>query len=319
MTHQYPSPSQPLSDEERALAAGYVLGDLNDQEQQQVATLLKERPAMQQEVQALSVSLRSLPQGLPPITPPPALEAKILNAYAATYSAQTQRINTPTIQPQKKSAKSAKSVVNAPTPQRSNANDALRRSPKASYATPKSKIQNPKSKTQNSKSQIPWSKIIAGIATLAALILGASNARLRYQLAQMADPAENPDTQRVAEILQQPNSRLVSLQGRDETNTANAGGTLLFQKGQWQEVVVSLNNLPPLPVDQVYRMWLTLENGTVLFCGEFNTEADGTVQVRLAPPELPPQGVKTTGLFVTQNASSDALDADGLPIMVGEI
>ncbi|MGB3491713.1 MAG: anti-sigma factor [Elainellaceae cyanobacterium] len=274
MTHQYPS--TPLSDEEQALAAGYVLGDLSDDEQHQLEALLQERPELQREVNALSVSLRSLPHGLPTIAPPPDLEAKILAAYDATLesTAATETLTSSTDLP-------------SPSP------------------------------SLNPRRSIPWSKIIAAITTLIALLLGANNAQLRFQLASTLD--QEGESQRVAEILQRPNSRLVALEGLDETNTATAGGTLLFTAGQWQEVVVSLSNLPPLPVDQVYRMWLTLENGDVLFCGEFNTNSAGQVSVRLTPPETPPEGVKTTGLFVTQDASSAPLEPGGLPVMIGEI
>ena len=71
-------------------------------------------------------------------------------------------------------------------------------------------------------------------------------------------------------------------------NDSAAAGTLLFTPGRWQEVIVSFGDLPPLPPDQVYRMWLALENGAIIYCGEFNTESDGSVFVRFTPPETPP-------------------------------
>lgn len=274
MTPQHPS--TPLSEEEQMLAAGYVLGDLSDDEQHQLESLLQERPEMQREIKALGASLRSLPHGLSTVAPPPDLEARILAAYDATLESAA--------------APEALTLSTAPP------------SPSPSL---------------NTRPSFPWSKIIAGVTTLIALLLAANNAQLRVQLANTLD--QESESQRIAEILQRSNSRLVALEGLDETNTATAGGTLLFTAGQWQEVVVSLSNLPPLPVDQVYRMWLTLENGDVLFCGEFNTNSEGQVSVRLTPPETPPEGVKTTGLFVTQDASSAPLDPSGLPVMTGEI
>lgn len=292
MTHQHQSPSQPLSEEEQALAAGYVLGDLTDEEQQQMVALLK-RSEVQQEVNALRVSWRSLPQSLPPVAPPPSIEAKILTAYETTHATQ----------------------ANASTPHRPIA-------PSPHPSPPSAKIQNPPTLSpsqegdrtiQNPKFPVSWSNVIAGLATLVALFLGANNAHLRNKL------AEDPSDSRMVQILQQPNSRLVSLQGRDETNTAMAGGTLLFQKGQWQEVVVSLNNLPPLPAEQVYRMWLTLEDGSALFCGEFNTREDGTISRTLTPQKMPPKGVKAIGLFVTQDTRSAPLSPTGTQLMVGEI
>ena len=275
MTHQHPSPS--LSEEEQMLAAGYVLGDLSDDEQHQLEILLQDRPEMQREINALSVSLRSLPHGLATVAPPPELQNKILAAYETELESAIAGARTLTL----------------PT-------------------TPPSS-----SPSLNTRPSFPWSKIIAGITTLIALLLGANNAQLRFQLANILD--QENDSQQIAEILQRPNSRLIALEGLDETNTATAGGTLLFTAGQWQEVIVSLSHLPPLPVDQVYRMWLTLENGDVLFCGEFNTNAEGQVSVRLTPPQTPPEGVKTTGLFVTKDADSAPLEPNGLPIMTGEI
>lgn len=159
---------------------------------------------------------------------------------------------------------------------------------------------------------ISWSKLLAGVAILTALLLGADNLRLRQELGV----ATKADPERVAAILQRPNSRLVALNGEAGST---ATGTLLFTPGQWQEVVVSLGNLPPLPPDQVYRMWLRLNNGQVTACGEFNPNAQGAVFVKLNPPELPPQGTKATGIFVTVDAASAPLEPTGQPIMSGSI
>ncbi len=128
---------------------------------------------------------------------------------------------------------------------------------------------------------IGWGKILAGLAILLALLLGADNFRLRQALSF----AQQTEGDRVAAILQRPNSRLVALKGK------KAAGTLLFTPGKWQEVVVSLGNLPPLPPDQVYRMWLTLANGQTLPCGDFKTDAKGSVFVKLTPPKTHLGGV----------------------------
>jgi Anti-sigma-K factor rskA len=93
----------------------------------------------------------------------------------------------------------------------------------------------------------------------------------------------------------------------------------MFTPGKWQEVVVSLGNLPPLPPDQVYRMWLTLKNGQVLPCGEFKTTPEGTVFIRINPPKTPPTGVKATGVFVTVDAANAPLTPTGQQVMTGSI
>ncbi|MEL7507090.1 MAG: anti-sigma factor [Cyanobacteria bacterium J06554_1] len=152
-------------------------------------------------------------------------------------------------------------------------------------------------------------KILVAVVAIATLALAADNLRLRNQLAQQTD------SERVASILQQPNSRLISLTG----NESVAAGTLLFTPGNWQEVIVSLGDLPPLPPEEIYRMWLTLENGTVIYCGEFNTESDGSVFVRFTPAETPPQGVKATQLLVTIDDSQTEPDPSRTPVMTGEI
>jgi anti-sigma-K factor RskA len=157
----------------------------------------------------------------------------------------------------------------------------------------------------------PWLKILAGLAALSALLLGADNFRLRSALSV----AQRAETDRVAAILQRPTSRLVALKGAQ----GDAAGTLLFTPGKWQEVVVSLGNLPPLPPDQIYRMWLTLANGKTIPCGEFNTNAEGSVFVKLNPPETPPKGVKATGIYVTVDGANSPLNPEGDRVMSGSI
>jgi anti-sigma-K factor RskA len=152
-------------------------------------------------------------------------------------------------------------------------------------------------------------KVLTGVIATSTLVLAADNLLLRQRLAQQVD------SDQVAAILQQPNSRLISLTGHD----SDAAGTLLFTPGNWQEVIVSLGDLPPLPPDEIYRMWLALENGTVIYCGEFNTEADGSIFVRFTPTETPPKGVKATQLLVTIDGSETEPDPLKEPVMTGII
>jgi len=246
---------QSLSDADQELIAGYVLGDLDEEELRQFEHLSQHNPQVQQEVRSLQLSLQLMPHALPKVPAPAALQQKILDAQTS------------------------------PAPI---APIAIRRS-------------------------FPWSRVLAGIAILTALLLSADNFRLRRQLSL----AQRPDSEvdRVAVLLQQPNSRLVALEGQG----LDAAGTLLFTPGQWQEVIVSLGNLPPLPADQVYRMWLTLANGQTLFCGEFNTDPEGSVFVRLTPPVTPPKGVKATGIFVTVDAETTPPQPTGERVMSGQI
>lgn len=256
-----------LSDDEKMLAAGYVLGDLTPEEVASLERLLTEKSSVVKEIHALQASYELIPQSLSIISPPAHVRAKIA-------AASKSGVDTPQLKP----------------------------------------------------ARFVW-KILFGLATLGALLLAADNFRLRYRLAQEAPTdqiaeeastdqvAEEVPTDRVASILQQPNSRLISL----TSSESEAAGTLLFTPGNWKEVIVSLGDLPPLPPEQVYRMWLELENGEVIYCGEFNTDADGSVYVRFTPSETPPKGVKTTQLFVTVDASETSPSSEGERVMQGII
>lgn len=159
---------------------------------------------------------------------------------------------------------------------------------------------------------VTWSKIIAGLGIFTALLLGAYSIQLRQSLSVALQKDKTDST---AAILQRPNSRLVALKGEGNT----AAGTLLFTPGKWKEVVVSLGNLPPLPPDQVYRMWLTLRDGTVLPCGSFNTDVQGSVFIKLNPPQSPSKANKAVGIFVTTAPVSAFLAPEGVRIMTGKI
>ncbi len=161
-----------------------------------------------------------------------------------------------------------------------------------------------------------WGKMVAAIAAISAIsaiVLGIDNFRLRQDLAA----TQGADVDRVATLLQKPDSRLVAIAGQE--SNSNASGTLLFRKGKWQQVVLSLSDLPPLPPGEVYRLWLSLDNNQTIFCGEFNTNASGSVFVSINPPQLPPQGTKTTGIFVTKNAATAPLEPTGKRVAAGTI
>ncbi|MBE9098085.1 anti-sigma factor domain-containing protein [Vacuolonema iberomarrocanum] len=179
--------------------------------------------------------------------------------------------------------------------------------PTPAVATPSVATAPPQRRSR--RSRLAW--ILTGLGAIATLLLLTDNLRLRSQLRL----AQGGSPDQVANILRQPNSRLISLTGSD----SDAAGTLLFTPGNWQEVIVSLGDLPPLPPDEVYHMWLQLENGDVIYCGEFQTGEDGSVFVRLTPLESPPEGVRATELYVTVDADEAAPDPTGERIMEGVI
>jgi anti-sigma-K factor RskA len=160
--------------------------------------------------------------------------------------------------------------------------------------------------------KIAWSKIITIFAVFSSLALLWDNFRLRQDLSF----AQTQTTEGVASLLQRPNSKLVSLTSQT-TNTAS--GTLLFTPGKWQEVVVSAQNLPPLPANQVYRLWLNLNNQQTIYCGEFQTNSQGRISRSIQPPQSPPPGTKATGMFITVEQKNAAIAPTGVPVISGTI
>jgi anti-sigma-K factor RskA len=184
---------------------------------------------------------------------------------------------------------------------------------RGSQSDPQREIQNKAKDRRTTQFPRSWVKLVAAIAAIAAIAFGIDNFRLRHELSI----AQRGDVERVADLLQKPDSRLVAIAGQE--NQSNTSGTLLFRKGQWQQVVLSLSNLPPLPPGEVYRLWLSLDNNQTIFCGEFNTNASGSVFVSINPPQLPPQGTKTTAIFVTKSNTTEPLKPTGKRVAAGTI
>jgi anti-sigma-K factor RskA len=161
------------------------------------------------------------------------------------------------------------------------------------------------------KKKTDWSKIMAifALGTVAALLW--DNFRLRQDLSF----AQQQTPERVASLLQRSNSKLVSLTSLNDS----AGGTLVFTPGKWQEVLLSVQNLPPLPADQVYRLWLNLNNQQTIYCGEFQTDQKGRISRSIQPPQVPPSGTKATGMFITVERKNASIAPTGARVMSGTI
>ncbi|PSN80222.1 hypothetical protein C8B47_07690 [filamentous cyanobacterium CCP4] len=277
-----------LSEDDLILVEDYVLGELSPEAAAALERRVRSDPALRQELCALQATLRLLPQAMPVLEAPPELRDRILTTHTLRSK-----------------------ILTADTP--------LPATPRRSRSARRSR---PAGAT------LPWGKIAVGIAAALALLLGADNLRLRQalgdadqsnrELLAQLDQNNERDGEVVANLLQRPTSRLVTLEG-ESNETANAAGTLLFTPGRWQQVVVSLGNLDPLPPDEIYRMWLTLENGQTIFCGEFNTDEQGNVFVELRPDETVPQGVKATGIFVTVESATAPPEPSGERVMAGSI
>ncbi len=256
-----------LSEEEQILAAGYVLGDLNTVEITEFESALANNPALQAEVVALQVAFDRLPQGLPQVSPPPALQDKIVAAFAESFSTDRQVVSTQV-------ATSTEPPI----------------APRKIFT---------------------GSRILAGIGLLIGGWLAFDNFNLRQEL----QLAQQVNQQELASVLNQPKSRLLAL----STKSDKVVGNVLFIPGNWQQVIISARDLPPLPVDRVYRMWLELANGQVIPCGEFTTDDRGSVFIKLNAKQNPPPGVKAKGVFVTIDRPDAPLQPNGERVIQGTL
>jgi len=84
--------SNPLPDNWRSLLAGYVLNDLTEAETAQVQTWLAHDPEVVAELAALEASWQTIPEGLPPQSPPPPLRDRVLTAVSASAVSPTPAI-----------------------------------------------------------------------------------------------------------------------------------------------------------------------------------------------------------------------------------
>lgn len=76
------TPSDPAAID--ALLAGHALGDLEEEEREQLAALLRERPDLRRRLEEFSTTLDLLPLALPAdAVPPPALRRRLLQPQAA--------------------------------------------------------------------------------------------------------------------------------------------------------------------------------------------------------------------------------------------
>jgi anti-sigma-K factor RskA len=158
--------------------------------------------------------------------------------------------------------------------------------------------------------RLPWSKILGSVAAVLALALGLDNYRLRQEL-KIAQTQKN-----VLTVLQQPHTRVVSLTGTDQAETAS--GSILVNLDE-QKAVIVFQNLQIPPTNQIYRLW-AIANNKPIACAEFSASQQGTVldefslrardpacsntkstlAVSLEPSSLPPQPV---GPIVMKEAS----------------
>lgn len=138
------------------------------------------------------------------------------------------------------------------------------------------------------------------IAAVSLLAMGIDNARLRQQLNQTEQSLAQTqkqlrESQATIASLQEANPQVFTLAGAD---SAAVGGAVLDPANQ--KILVSIDELPPLPQGQIYRLWaLTATNSTGIFCGQFNTNPAGGIRKSWTPAQTQVFGAEVTQLVLT--------------------
>ena len=139
---------------------------------------------------------------------------------------------------------------------------------------------SPKSLLQEKLKHSPlqWGRVFGSIAALLLLTVGMDNYRLRQQITTIeAQVVRQKD---VIAMLQQPNTRLVSLKGMADASAAS--GNIVITPGEPKAVLI-LRNLPVLPQGHFYQLWSVINNKKIAW-EPFNTNEVGTVFVKLSLP-----------------------------------
>jgi anti-sigma-K factor RskA len=138
---------------------------------------------------------------------------------------------------------------------------------------------------------LSWRKIIASVAALLILYLGIDNYHLRIEL-QVADNLKT--------LLQQKATRLFPLQG---VNVAKAASGSFVLNLEHQTGVIAIQNVPPLPVGSVYRLWAVVD-GEKIPCGQLRATTQGKIVEKFTmPADFYDAGVSE--MFVTLETSTD--------------
>ncbi|MGF1459026.1 MAG: anti-sigma factor domain-containing protein [Leptolyngbyaceae cyanobacterium] len=147
--------------------------------------------------------------------------------------------------------------------------------------------------------RLSWPLVLGTIATGAtvlSLTLGLSNYRLRLanQQLQQELTAAMP-AQQAQLILQQPTTRFYDFEG---TNLATDAFGSMIVDTDGLKAAIAFQNLPPLPADQTYALWVR-HGGQYVPCGDFQTEQTGAVFATLPMPPVYQSRPWVTDVIVT--------------------
>ena len=271
------------------LLAGYVLGDLSPEEAEDLQQILLDRPELVAEAQILQEVLAALPYTLPLGEPSPQLRQNILDALTINNSLNNGLENS--------LAKPSNAQVRL--------GDRVAGISLSSMVVP----QRDGGEQPGWKISRLWIKVIGGMAALVALAIAVDNYRLRQQTVAMQRQI-NGQAGLIA-MLQQPNTRLVSLKGMDQAVTAS--GNIVVTPGESQAVLI-LQNLSPLPDGQAYQLWSIVNNQKIPW-EQFRVDQRGTVFAKLSLPD----NQVVTRLAITIEVSPSPPEPTGPMVMLSDL
>ena len=159
-------------------------------------------------------------------------------------------------------------------------------------------------------------KSIINLLTLGAIafsfILGLAfyNYRLQQQLA--IAQSESSQFQKVIAGLPESNNRLLALQGTSQA--PNATG-IVFIMPTNNQVIMTAQNLSPLPSGKVYRLW-AMADGKKFDCGKFNTDKKGYVMKQMPLDDVI---INTSKLLITIEPTEAFSQPTGAEVMTSKI
>ena len=119
-------------------------------------------------------------------------------------------------------------------------------------------------------------------------------------------------TEAVLTSLRIPNKAVYSLQGTGELASASGSVVTLMEENR---AILIPHNLPTLPPEQVYRFWAAVKTETseaIVYCGQFNTNENDTVQWALPEHDC---GTPARQVLITVDPITASTDSGGELVM----
>lgn len=262
---------------ENELAGSFALNALEDEERARLLREAKDSRPLRDELDSMSEAAGLLGLSADPVAPPPRLKANIMAAIAQTEQA-------PPAEP-------------SAAPQTAPAED--------ESATAAPAAEKPASGSGSGKGQRNFFALAAGVLLVAALGLGG------LVISQNADQRELQDQLSAMSDHQEELSRILGAadaQSKSQTLEDGAQITLTYSASEGL-MAVATSDMPSLPSDKAYELWLISADGAVSAGLLDGSHSDGMMLL-----SDPMDGVTHFGISVEPSTGSPAPTTD--PIMV---